>query len=117
MPSSIFTNPMKRGMLISPPGWWELLSRTYVEPPGGTSTSPSKVFQTDGEVPLANGEPVDAHRAHRVCGCLSTHADGGSWCHASFMGGQLARDRRRPISEFRSMPSVASERALILSML
>src|SRR3954451_23931477 len=46
MPSSIFTNPMKRGMLISPSGWWELLSRTYVEPPRGSSTSTSEVFQS-----------------------------------------------------------------------
>src|SRR5581483_2685771 len=58
MPSSIFTNPMKRGMLINPPGWWELLSRTYVEPRGGTSTSTSEVFQIDREVLLASREPA-----------------------------------------------------------
>src|SRR5690349_8196930 len=51
-PSSILTNPMKRGMLISPSGWWELLSRTYVEPRRVASTSTSEVLQTDREAPL-----------------------------------------------------------------
>jgi hypothetical protein len=40
--SSILTNPMKRGMLISPSGCRELLSRTYVEWPPGASTSATK---------------------------------------------------------------------------
>lgn len=40
-----------------------------------------------------------------------------SWCHALCMGGQPGRDRPRAFHRFRNMPSVASGRALILSML
>ena len=43
--------------------------------------------------------------------------DERSWCHALSMGGQPGRDKPRAFHRFRTMPSVASGRALILSML
>src|SRR5262245_32134838 len=42
-PSSILTNPMKRGILTTPTGCWGVASRTYVERMRGPSTSTSEV--------------------------------------------------------------------------
>src|SRR3954451_3850148 len=83
MPSSIFTNPMKRGMLISPSGWWELLSRPYVEPARGASTSTSEVFSASGrgEDPERLGHSSGRHSGGRRIGAVppANHRFKGVW--------------------------------------
>ncbi|MDX6263313.1 MAG: hypothetical protein QOH84_5001, partial [Kribbellaceae bacterium] len=44
-PSSIHTNPMNRGILITPVSCWSVASRTYVERLRGFSTSTIEVFR------------------------------------------------------------------------
>src|SRR5829696_1155282 len=91
--SSILTNPMKRGIVITPGGWWWAGSRPYVERRVGASTSTLKVFSQPasarcrrprphgvrgeaelGEDPRAEGDVVrgtggeagQPHRRHQV---------------------------------------------------
>ena len=56
------------------------------------------------------GPPAECRRRR-------AHADERSRCHALSMGGQPGRDEPGALHRFRTMPSVASGRALILSML
>ena len=48
--------------------------------------------------------------------CPRAQADERWWCHALSMGGKPGRDKPRAFRRLRTMPSVASGRALILSM-
>src|SRR3954452_17281748 len=64
-PSFILTNPMKRGILITPVGCWRPASHTYVERPPGSSTSTlDAISTTDYSYVAAPGKSKTAGSDH-----------------------------------------------------
>src|SRR5680860_797287 len=59
MPSSIFTNPMKRAILISPSGWWGVVSHVRRPADGLFDIDFRSFLQTVVQIPVVVQIPAD----------------------------------------------------------